>query len=43
MLLASHGAATVGADLDEAIGVAELVEQVASQAIYASVIGRPSS
>jgi len=41
VLLASHGAATVGADLDEAIAVAELVEQVAKQAIYASVIGKP--
>jgi ribulose-5-phosphate 4-epimerase/fuculose-1-phosphate aldolase len=41
VLLASHGAATVGNDLDEAIAVAEMVEQVARQAIYASVIGRP--
>jgi ribulose-5-phosphate 4-epimerase/fuculose-1-phosphate aldolase len=41
VLLASHGAATVGADLDEAIGIAEMVEQVARQAIYASVVGRP--
>jgi ribulose-5-phosphate 4-epimerase/fuculose-1-phosphate aldolase len=41
VLLASHGAATVGADLDEAIAVAEMVEQVSRQAIYASVIGRP--
>jgi ribulose-5-phosphate 4-epimerase/fuculose-1-phosphate aldolase len=41
VLLASHGAATVGADLDEAIAVAEMVEQVSRQAVYASVIGRP--
>jgi ribulose-5-phosphate 4-epimerase/fuculose-1-phosphate aldolase len=41
VLLASHGAATVGADLDEAIEIAEMVEQVARQAVYASVIGRP--
>jgi ribulose-5-phosphate 4-epimerase/fuculose-1-phosphate aldolase len=41
VLLASHGAATVGADLDEAIGIAEMVEQVSRQAIFASVIGRP--
>ncbi len=41
VLLASHGAATVGADLDEAIAVAEMVEQVSRQAIYASVIGQP--
>jgi ribulose-5-phosphate 4-epimerase/fuculose-1-phosphate aldolase len=41
VLLASHGAATVGADLDEALGIAELVEQVSRQAIYANVIGRP--
>jgi L-fuculose-phosphate aldolase len=41
VLLASHGAATVGTDLDEAIAVAEMVEQVSRQAIYASVIGRP--
>jgi ribulose-5-phosphate 4-epimerase/fuculose-1-phosphate aldolase len=31
----------VGADLDEAIGIAEMVEQVSRQAIFASVIGRP--
>jgi L-fuculose-phosphate aldolase len=41
VLLASHGAATVGADLDEAIAVAEMVEQVSRQAIYASIIGKP--
>ncbi len=41
VLLASHGAATVGADLDEAISVAEMVEQVSRQAIYASIIGKP--
>jgi L-fuculose-phosphate aldolase len=41
VLLASHGAATVGADLDEAISVAEMVEQVARQAIHASIIGKP--
>jgi ribulose-5-phosphate 4-epimerase/fuculose-1-phosphate aldolase len=41
VLLASHGAATVGEDLDEAIGIAEMVEQVSRQAIYASVIGHP--
>ncbi len=41
VLLASHGAATVGPDLHAAIAVAEMVEQVAKQAIYASVIGRP--
>jgi ribulose-5-phosphate 4-epimerase/fuculose-1-phosphate aldolase len=41
VLLASHGAATVGNDLDEALGIAELVEQVSRQAIYANVIGRP--
>ena len=41
VLLASHGAATVGNDLDEAIAVAEMVEQVARQAIHATVIGTP--
>jgi L-ribulose-5-phosphate 4-epimerase len=41
VLLASHGAATVGRDLDEAIAVAELVEQVSRQAIHASTIGTP--
>jgi L-fuculose-phosphate aldolase len=41
VLLASHGAVTVGKDLDEAIAIAELVEQVARQALYASLIGEP--
>lgn len=41
VLLASHGAATVGTTLDEAISVAEMVEQVSRQAIYATIVGRP--
>jgi ribulose-5-phosphate 4-epimerase/fuculose-1-phosphate aldolase len=41
VLLASHGAATVGRDLDEAIAIAELVEQVSRQAIHATTIGTP--
>jgi L-ribulose-5-phosphate 4-epimerase len=41
VLLASHGAATVGHDLDEAVATAELLEQVARQAIHATIIGTP--
>jgi L-fuculose-phosphate aldolase len=40
-LLASHGAVCVGADMTEAMSVAEITEDMARLAIYASAVGDP--
>ncbi|MGO8959043.1 MAG: class II aldolase/adducin family protein [Streptosporangiaceae bacterium] len=40
-LLANHGAVCVGADMDEAMSVAEITEDMARLALYASALGEP--
>lgn len=40
-LLASHGAVCVGRDMDEAMSVAEITEDMARIAIYAAAVGQP--
>jgi len=40
-LLANHGAVCVGKDMDEAMSVAEILEDMARLAVYASTYGEP--